>query len=129
MKKKAKYQTVLVTIPNTATPGAVIEQSLKLDQDYSHCTGIAVSIAGTLSTMNYVDVGVRSPYGVEHDPCHIENWQASSGVEPNKKFKDFRIKTDGRLTYAQVIPPSTPAAQVQIQFIFRLEDDLVEVAN
>ena len=129
MKKRIKQQTVTLNIPTTATPGAVIEQSIKLDQDYSHATGLAVSVEGTLSSLTHVNIGLRSPYGQELDPAHIENYQANASVNPNDKFKNIRIKTDGRLTYCQVIPPAAPVAAVNIQFIFRLEDDLVEIAE
>lgn len=127
--RKAKYQVVTVVVPTTAVPGQVIEQQIRLDQDYSKAIGVSVSVEGTLSSLTHVDVGLRSPYGTEHDPAHIENWQANAAVAPNQKFKEINIKTDGRFTYCQVIPPAAPSAIVRIQFIFKLVDDLEVIAS
>ncbi|MFO0414910.1 MAG: hypothetical protein ACK52I_22280 [Pseudomonadota bacterium] len=122
--RKTKYQVVTVTIPTTATPGNVIEEGIVLDKDFSHCDGVAVSVEGTLSTLSHVNVGVRDSYATLHDDVHIEQFQASSAVAPNEKFKDLFSVTDGRRVVARVTPPAAPAAQVRIQFTFRLRDDL-----
>ncbi len=130
-KRRPKYQIQLVTIPNATVAGTLIEQQVRLDPDFSFCSGVAISIGqpGTLQGPSYLDIGLRDSVGMIHDDCHIENWQASSAVEPNKKFKDFNIPTDGRNVFCRVTPPLLTTAQMQIQFIFRLEDSLEVVAS
>lgn len=129
-KRRPKYQILLVTVPNATPATTLIENNIRLDPDFKFCTGVAVSIGspGTLQGPSYVDIGLRDSVGMVHDDCHIENWQASSAVRPDWKFKTFKIPTDGRNVFARVTTPALTTAQFQIQFIFRLEDSLEVVA-
>lgn len=130
-KRRPKYQILLVTVPNAAAAGTLVENFVRLDPDYAFCTGVAVSIGtpGTLQGPSYVDIGLRDLVGMIHDDCHIENWQASAAVRPDWKFKTVKIPCDGRNVFGRVTTPALTTAQFQIQFIFRVEDSLEVVAS
>lgn len=130
-KKRFRYQTVLVTVPNASAAGGVVTNTITLDKSYDKCTGLAVSIGSgfAASGNTYVDCGLTDPYGTIFDDVHMEQFQASSGVAPDQKFLSTAIKNSNQLLTCRVIPPILTTAQFTVQFRFRLEDDDETVAS
>lgn len=130
-KKRFRYQTVLVSVPNASPAGQVVTNTIVLDRSYDKCTGVGVSIGNgfAASGNTYVDCGLTDPYGTIFDDCHIEQFQANAAVAPDNKFLSAQIKNSNQVLTCRVIPPLLTTSAFTIQFRFRLEDDDEVVAS
>lgn len=130
-KKRFRYQTLLVTVPNASPAGQVVTGTITLDKSYNKCTGVAVSIGSNFAASGntYVDIGLTDPYSTLFDDTHIEQYQANAGVRPDDKFLSASIKNSNQVITCRVIPPLLTTSQFTIQFRFRLEDDDEIVAS
>lgn len=121
-----------VTIANATAADTVTIDHFEPDRDYGFITGMDVQLSGSTGDVeggNHVNIGLSDSKGDIHELAHMNNFICSTSVPPDMRFKSLRIPIDGSLIKCKVQNPVLSTAEYKVQFIFRLEDDLVKVAN
>lgn len=130
--KRVKYMVQEVTVANGTAADTTTLDNFNPDQDYKFITGVDIQISGATGDIEggaHVNIGLRDAKGDIHELCHMNNWISGTNVPPDMRFKSLRIPIDGTLIKCLVQNPVLSTAEYKIQFIFRLEDDLVRMAN
>lgn len=132
-KKRIKYEAVIVTIPNASVFGNVVEPSTsyKPDQDYRFITGVWGKVMN-LANQPYIDLQLRDTQGnLIIDPHDSEAWRGGENVAPADKFREILMPITGGIVKPGAIAPgpANPNADIVVQFVFRLEDELIEIAS
>jgi hypothetical protein len=133
--KKIKYQSKTVEIAVAVYAAKKLEiGEIIPDGSYDRITGIAVhriNDAGAANA-NY-KVGLQNDSGVVHDLTHIGNWATGKddGTNPNERFKEINIdiKGSGNLQCMVELPAQNLATKLEVEFVIRLEQDLVRVGQ
>lgn len=121
-----------VTIANATAAGTITIDNFEPDRDYKSITGLDVQLAGITGAVQggaHVNVGLADNKGDIHELAHMNNFISSTSVPPDMRFKSLHIPIDGSLIKCKVENPVLSTAEYKVQFIFRLEDEYVRVAN
>jgi hypothetical protein len=132
--KKIKYQSkrVVIAIGNYAVDKVAVEP-LDVDKAYDRITGVAVHrvIDAGAANGDY-KVGLSNDNGVIHDPTHISSWATAKddGTNPNERFKELNVDVNGggQMQCIVNLPAQNLLAAIQVEFVFRLEQDRVRTA-
>lgn len=129
--KKIKYQSKRVTIAISNYAADHLEVgNLDLDKAYDRVTGVAVHRVVDAGAANGdYKIGLQNDNGVIHDPTHIASWATAKddGTNPNERFKEINVPVNGggQMQCQVKLPAQNLAAAIQVEFVFRLEQDSV----
>lgn len=129
--KKRKLEAVLVTVPNAGVANQAYGPAApyKPDDSYQYIIGVWVKVI-SLANQPYVNVQIRDQFNVIVEPVHSDLLSAGESASANDKFfKIDPIKCDGRTVTPGVIAPGSPNADIVVQFVFELVDELIEVVG
>ena len=131
--KRLKREVVIVTIANGSAFGNVAEpaQAYKPDVTYKNIIGVWAKVLN-LANQAYVNLQLRDGGGgIVIDPSHSELWAGGPGNKPEDMFVKVNIPISGAIVKPGAIAPgpANPNADIVVQFVFLLSDELVEVNN
>jgi len=133
MKKIPKYEVVLVVVGAGVAANTRLEDTkYKPDKDYKRVSGVAVHLINPLgdATAPFVSIGLNDGNrGVVHDDAPLENFAASSAVDPNNKFKALNVPCKGQTLRSGVLLNVASGAGFTVAFVYRVEDEEVEVSS
>lgn len=121
-----------VVIPIGTAADTITIENFVPDRDYKVITGLDVQLSGVTGAVEggeHVNVGLSDSKGDIHELAHMNNFISGINVPPDMRFKSLNIPIDGSMIKCKVENPVVAAAEYKLQFIFRLEDDFVRVAN
>lgn len=129
--KQIKYQSKTLTIAAAAyAVETIIPDVITLDKAYDRLTGVAVHriVDAAAANGNY-KIGLSDDNGEIHEFAHISSWSTAKddGTNPNERYKDMsrEISGMGELQFKAKLPAQTTGAAIQVEFVFRIEKDLV----
>lgn len=132
--KKIKYQSKRVTIAAANYAADHLEsEPVDLDKAYQRVTGVAIHRVSDAGAANGdYKIGLSNDNGVIHDPTHISSWSTAKddGTNPNERFKDLNVDINGggQMQCQVKLPAQNLATDIEVEFVFRLEQDGVRTA-
>jgi hypothetical protein len=131
IKKRIKYMSLTVPVPNACAANTVTPGNFKPDKDYKMITGVRAFIGepGSVQGGTFVLLSLIDSKGVIHDPSHSNGWIPSQDCNMNDRWKEITIPIDGSIIQCLVKNGTLSTATYDIIFEFRLEDELVQIAN
>jgi hypothetical protein len=128
--KRIKTESVTVLIPNASAFGNVVEpvNAYTPDKTYRYIRGVWGKVLN-LANQTYIDLQLRDGSGgIARDPSHSELW-SSPGVRNKDMFFPMALPITGSIIKPGAIArgPANPNADIYVQFVFLLADDLEEI--
>lgn len=130
--KRRKREVVIVTIPNASAFGNVVEPAApyKPDRDYRYIIGVWGKVIN-LANQPYVNLQLRDGSGgILIDPSHTELWSGGPGNPPEEMFVPIKLDITGSIVKPGAVAPgpANPNADIVVQFVFLLADELEPVS-
>lgn len=123
--KRIKYQKLLVTVGSATASGTTSQSEIQLDSSYTKCTGIQIQeISDGGITNGFYRVGIKDDNQVYLDVVHKNVLLGGTNPPPKDRFMPITIDIrDGIKTQVQVNNPASLSSDLQIEVVFRLEDE------
>jgi hypothetical protein len=118
---KTRYQTKVITIANATADATTTTDDIQPDKSYDKVTGIAVEQVSA-GGATYLRMGIRDRNKNIQDVSHINNFLASTAVDPDRKFKTVDVDIeDGNSWYFDLVNDGALTSEAKVEVILRLE--------
>lgn len=131
IKKRIKYMVKELTVLNASIADFFTRDTFLPDTDYKWITGVRAFIGapGSIQGGTFVNLELKDNSGDIIELTHMDGWMVSQAVPMSDRWREVAIRIDGKQLKLAVQNPVLATADYKIQFEFRLEDELVTIAN